>query len=364
MIVKEVTRYLESIAPLPLQESYDNSGLIVGDPSQTVDKIIVSLDCVEEVLDEAIAKGAQMIVAHHPIVFSGLKKITGKNYIERTVLKAIKNDIAIYAIHTNLDNVHTGVNREIGSRLGLEDLSILDPVKGNLKKLTTFVPVDYQEGVSNALFLAGAGSIGNYSECSFRHEGVGTFSGGDDTKPFVGEIGKRHHENEYKLEVVVPAHALNNAISAMVKAHPYEEVAYDIYAIENNNPLIGAGMIGTLSEPMNEKEFLNHVKNALKTECIRHTKLLNKPISRVAFCGGSGSFLLNQAKNSGAQVFITGDFKYHQFFDAEGDLIILDVGHFESEQFTIELLSELLKEKFSNIAVLKTEVNTNPISYF
>ena len=364
MIVKDITNHLETIAPLSLQESYDNAGLIVGDQNQTVKTCLVCLDCTEEIIDEAIAKNAELVVAHHPIVFSGLKKITGQNYIERTLIKAIKNNIAIYAIHTNLDNVHNGVNQEIGKRLNLKNLKVLMPKNGEIKKLVTFVPHTYLEKVSQALFTAGAGSIGNYSNCSFVAEGTGSFKANAGAHPFTGEVGVQHFEKESRLEVIVNNFALSSVLNALKTAHPYEEVAYDIYALENAQPQIGAGMIGELEQASAEIDFLKTVKQNLNTKCIRHTALLNKPVVKVAFCGGSGSFLLDAAKKAGAQVFITGDFKYHQFFDADQELVIFDVGHFESEQFTIDLLSDILNKKFSTIAVLKTEVNTNPISYF
>jgi dinuclear metal center YbgI/SA1388 family protein len=363
MTVREITGVLEELAPPVYQESYDNSGLLVGEPTNEVNKVLVCLDCLETVVDEAIEKGAEMIVAHHPIVFGGLKRLTGKTYSERVVMKALRNNIAIYAIHTNLDNVQAGVNKKIGERLGLENLHILSPMPQSLYKLVTYTPSNKTDMVMQALFTAGAGHIGNYADCSFTHEGVGSFRGLKGTNPFVGETGKRHFEKENKIEVVVPKHLKSSVVDALLKAHPYEEVAYDLYKLENTNQQFGAGMVGELATEMSEEDFLQFVKKALKTDCIRYTALLNKPVKRVAFCGGSGSFLLNDAIAAGADVFITGDFKYHQFFDADKKLVIADVGHFESEQFTIDLLADYLMEKFPTFAVLKTEVNTNPIAY-
>jgi dinuclear metal center YbgI/SA1388 family protein len=362
--IKDLIKVLELWAPPAYQESYDNSRLIVGNPNDEVEKCIVALDCVEDVVDEAIEVGAQIIVAHHPIVFGGLKSFTGKNYIERTVMKAIKNDIAIYAIHTNLDNVHSGVNYKIASRLGLQNVEILDPKNGLLRKLVTFVPVAQSEKVLNALFQAGAGFIGKYSECSFSLTGTGTFKAGEGANPHVGEIDERHHEQEQRVEVIYPVIYEGSILNALIESHPYEEVAYDLYQIQNKNALVGSGMVGELEESMDERAFMDHVKKNLNTDCIRHTKLLGKKVKRVAFCGGSGSFLLGKAQSAKADVFITGDFKYHQFFDAEDKLVILDVGHFESEQFTIDLIAEKLQENFPTFAVLKTEIDTNPISYY
>ena len=363
MKLKELTSFLENLAPLAYQEDYDNSGLIVGNPEMEVSGAIISLDCTESVIDEAVENGYQLIISHHPIVFKGLKKFNGKNYVERVVMKAIKHDIALYAIHTNLDHVSIGVNRKICDRLGVKNPEILLPKERELRKLITFCPLDHAEKVRKALFDAGAGNIGNYSECSFSTEGIGSFKASDYTKPFVGEIGKQHQETELRIETVYPTYLESKILAALHLAHPYEEVAYDLYPISNSYMQLGSGMIGNLETDQEEFEFLQFVKKKLNTKVIRHTALRSKKIRRVAVCGGSGSFLLPHAIKAGADIFITADFKYHEFFDAEGKLIIADVGHFESEQFTQELLLELIKEKFSNFALRLTVQNTNPINY-
>lgn len=363
MNIKEVIEYLELWAPKAYQESYDNSGLIVGDKLKQVTGVIVCLDSTESIVDEAMEKGCNLIVAHHPIVFSGLKSLTGKNYIERTIIKAIKNDIAIYAIHTNLDNISDGVNRKIGEKLGLKNLQILSPKSNLLKKLITFVPNEHLDKVRAALFSAGAGHVGKYDECSFNSEGVGTFRGGEETDAFVGEKGQRHYENETRLEVILENGKLHKILTALVDTHPYEEVAYDIISLDNRHNEIGSGMIGDLDSEMTEVDFLRHVKSTMKAGIVRHTNLLNKSVKKVAFCGGSGSFLLNQAKAKGADVFVTADYKYHQFFDADSEILIADIGHFESEQFTIELIADYLTKKITKFAVHLTEVNTNPVNY-
>jgi dinuclear metal center YbgI/SA1388 family protein len=362
--IKDVVHYLETIAPADLQESYDNAGLIVGNESTEVKGILVCLDSTEAILDEAIKRNCNLIIAHHPIVFSGLKKLNGKNYVERVVIKAIQNNVAIYATHTNLDNVQIGVNKKICERLGLKNSKILSPKKNILRKLVTFCPTEQIEKIRTALFEAGAGHIGNYDECSYNIEGYGTFRGNEETKPFVGEKGRQHRENETRVESIFPAHLQSQIVAGLLKTHPYEEVAYDIYSLENSHQQIGAGMIGELENEMDEKSFLKHVKTNMKTDCIRHTALLNKKVKRVAVCGGAGSFLLNDAIRSKAEVFITGDFKYHQFFDADNQIIIADIGHYESEQFTKELFSDLLVQKFSTFAVHLSETVTNPIIYF
>jgi len=364
MKLSVLTAYLESLAPLSYQEDYDNAGLIVGHPDQEVFQALVSLDCTEAVVDEAIANNCQVIISHHPIVFRGLKKFNSKTYVERVVEKAIRKGIALYAIHTNLDNVLTGVNAKICETLGLKNYRILSPKAGILKKLVTYVPLSHAEAVRNALFDAGAGNIGNYSECSFSTEGSGTFNGNDQTDPYVGKPGLRHTENEVRIETIYPAVLESKLLVALIMAHPYEEVAYDLYPITNANQQVGAGMIGDLEVHMQEEEFLYHLKQKMRAHVIRHTAFTGKTVKKVAVCGGAGSFLLKQAIAAGADVFVTADFKYHEFFDAEGKLVIADIGHFESEHFTQQLLYENIRKKFSNFAVRLTEVNTNPVKYF
>lgn len=364
MKIKDVTAYLEALAPLSLQESYDNSGLIVGHPEDELNGILVSLDCTEEIVDEAVRTGCNLVVSHHPVVFRGLKKLNGNSYVERTVMKAIRQGIALYAIHTNFDNYQFGVNREIGERLGLQNLSVLAPKAGILNKLVCYVPENDAYTVLEAMFAAGAGRIGNYAECSFSMQGQGTFLPLDEANPAEGEVGVKSTVEERRLEVLVDAHSAGKVIAAMKTTHPYEEVAYELYALLNENQTIGAGMIGELPEPMDEKEFLAWVKKTFGCGVIRHTRLLGKEVRKVAFCGGSGSFLLRDAIRSGADVYISGDFKYHEFFDAEDRIVIADIGHFESEQFTSQRLVALLTKKFPKFAVRLTEVDTNPINYF
>ena len=363
MRIKDITDYLETIAPLHYQENYDNSGLIVGDKNAPVKKILITLDAIEEVVDEAIKEKCQLIIAHHPIVFSGLKKLNGKNYVERVVIKAIKNNIAIYAIHTNYDNVIDGVNAKICERLGLVDCEILLPKKQLLKKLYTFIPVAHHERVAKAVFDAGAGYIGNYSETSFNVKGTGTFKGNEKSNPVIGKKGVLEKADEIKFETIFPAFIEEKIIAALLETHPYEEVAYDIVLLDNAYSKVGSGMVGNLKKPVDELSFLKSAKKNLKTDSIRYTKLLGKPIKRVAVCGGSGRFLLNNAIAANADVFITADFKYHDFFDADSKLIVADVGHYESEQFTKELLLQHLSEKFPILAALISNINTNPIKY-
>lgn len=364
MRIREITQYIESAAPLALQESYDNAGLITGNPDWEVNAALLTIDVTEAVIDEAISKKINLVIAHHPIVFSGLKKFTGKNYVERTLIKAIKNDIAIYAAHTNLDSASRGVNQKIAEKLGLINCQVLQPAKGQLKKLVTFIPAEHAAKVQEAVFAAGAGRIGNYDSCGYSAEGFGSFRGNEESSPFVGEKGVIHTEKEIRFETIFPAWLQNRVIDALLKNHPYEEVAFDIFPLDNTFAGVGAGITGLLPQPVSETEFLGILKSTFKTGVIKHTALLGKPVEKVAVCGGAGSFLLNNAITSGAGFFVSSDFKYHQFFDAENKIVIADIGHFESEQFTKELFYELLTKKIPKFAVHFTEVNTNPVFYF
>jgi dinuclear metal center YbgI/SA1388 family protein len=363
MQIKDITAYLESIAPLSYQESYDNSGLIVGDRNAVVKKVLITLDCIEAVVDEAIKEKCQLIIAHHPIVFSGMKKFNGRNYVERTVMKAIKHDIGIYAIHTNYDNVMSGVNSMICEKLGITDTRILAPKKDLLKKLYTFIPLADYERVRQAVFDAGAGYIGNYSETSFNTVGQGTFKGNEKANPSIGKKGKLEQVEEGKLEVVFPAYIEGRVIKALKDAHPYEEVAYDIVSLDNEMATVGSGMIGRLSKPVDELTFLKKVKKVLNAGVVRHTPLLGRTVETVAVCGGAGRFLLPDAIASKADIYITSDIRYHEFFDAEGQIVLADVGHYESEQFTGDLLFRHLSEKFPTFAFLLSKVHTNPVNY-
>lgn len=364
MQINEIIAVLDLLAPPVFQESYDNAGLICGNGNWECSGILVALDATEPIIEEAVAKGCNLVVAHHPIVFGGLKKITGRNYVERTVIRAIRQDVAIFAIHTNLDNVRDGVNGKIASLLGLEQTRILLPKSGLLRKLVSFVPNTHLNEIRDALFAAGAGHIGNYSECSFTVSGTGTFKGGADTQPFVGQSGLRHNESEARLEMIYPANREASIVKALINTHPYEEVAYDLIALENDYQEVGSGMIGQLPHPLSETAFLELLKTSFKVPVIRHSPLLNRPVHRVAVCGGAGSFMISRALQLQADAYVTADLKYHEFFDANGQMLLADVGHFESEQYTVDLLYDILAEKFPTFAVFKTGVITNPVNYY
>ncbi len=363
MQLKELMDWLETWAPSSYQESYDNSGLITGSPNQEITGVLVSLDCIETVVGEAIEKQCNVIVAHHPIVFKGLKSLTGKNYVERTVLKAIRNDIAIYALHTNLDHVHTGVNFRISRQLGLINTRILAPLTESLMKLTVFVPVSETGKLLDALYEAGAGNIGNYSQCSFRTSGKGTFKASHEANPVIGSRGIYEEVEENRVEVIFPRHLQNKVLQGMRKGHSYEEIAHYLTPLANTLQDTGAGMIGELPEPVPVMDFLRSLKINMNTPLVKYTHPVKEKVKSIAICGGAGSFLLPRAIAAGADVFVTADYKYHEYFDAEDKLVIADIGHYESEQFTKELIRDTILKKFTNFATCLSEVKTNPVNY-
>ncbi len=364
MLIKDVISELEKFAPLAYQESYDNCGLIVGNKETTVTGVLLSLDCVESVVEEAIQLKCNLVIAHHPIIFGGLKRLNGNNYVERTVIKAIQNNIAIYAAHTNFDNVKEGVNAKIAEKLGLKNIKILAPKKQLLKKLVTYVPASHQEKVRTSLFEAGAGNIGNYDSCSFNIAGTGTYRGNENSNPVIGEKGKLSTEPETRIEVIFEAVNESAILRNLLANHPYEEVAFDVYPLDNSYQNVGSGMTGEFEKSIPETDFLNLVKKTFNLKVVKHTSLLNKPIKKVAFCGGSGSFLIKNAINSGSDAYISSDIKYHEFFDAESRILIADTGHFENEQFTPEIFYTLIQKKFTTFATYLSKVNTNPVNYF
>lgn len=361
--VSDIAKKLEAYAPLRYQESYDNSGLLIGDPSATITGILLSIDCTEDVLKEAKEKGCNMVVAHHPLIFRGLKRITGSNYVQRCAAYAIKNDIAIYACHTNLDKMPNGVSFKLAEKLGLKNIRPLASEEETVYKLVTFVPCSHTETVVDALFAAGAGTIGEYDECSYRTSGKGTFKAHAGSNPFCGNIGERHTEPEDRLEVIVKSGDKANVIKALLNAHPYETPAFDLFENKIGYAPVGIGCIGDLEQAEDEQPFLTRVKELIGIGSIRHTPFRNKKIVRVALCGGSGHEFLKKAEALGADIYLTADIKYHEFFDAEGDTLLADIGHYESEQFTKEIFYDVIYEKNSNFVIHKSEINTNPIKY-
>ncbi|MFL0207009.1 Nif3-like dinuclear metal center hexameric protein [Aquirufa sp. 2-AUSEE-184A6] len=362
MQIREICQEMEAWAPLAWQESYDNAGLLVGDANATAKGILISLDCTEEVLEEAIKKGCNLIISHHPIVFSGLKRFTGASYVERTVIKAIQNNIALYASHTNLDHAPKGVSYHLASKLGIQG-QVMKPMQEALKALQYYVPASHEEAVREALHAAGAGNIGEYSSCSFTSEGKGRFQPSVDANPYTGIANELSEVNEVKVEMVFPSYLSSEILAALKSAHPYEEVAYFITSLDNSWQDVGAGYIGILEKPLAPEAFLHFVKERLGLDALKHTALPKGPISKVAVCGGAGSFLIKEAIRQKADAYITSDIKYHEFFDAENQCLLIDVGHYESEVMIIDAVHDYLSKKISNFAVLKSETNTNPVRF-
>jgi dinuclear metal center YbgI/SA1388 family protein len=364
MKIAQIVQVLEEAAPKLWQEEYDNSGLIIGDPDKEISHALVCVDVTSAVIAEASEKRCELIISHHPIVFRGLKRVIPGNLTEDLVIQALRNDIAVCSVHTNLDNIERGVSWILGHKIGLAHSRILAPRKGLLRKLVTFCPVNYADKVMQAIFEAGAGLIGNYDSCSFQLRGEGTFRGLEGSQPFVGEKGKVHVENELRLETIFPVNREREIIGALLSAHPYEEVAYDIYPIDNEYNKVGSGMIGDLAAPLTERELLDLLKTVAGSYVIRHSGFLGKPVKKVAVSGGSGSFLIKDALTQKADAFITADLKYHDFFEAYHKILLVDIGHYESEQFTKELITSILVKKFPTFAVLMTEHNTNAVHYY
>jgi len=363
MKLSELKSILDSSIPLSFQEEWDNSGLQVGHPDLDINSVLVTLDVTEAVLEEAIRTGSNLILSHHPLIFSAMRKLTGFSSTERIIMNSLRNNIAVYSAHTNLDMVNNGVSMKMAQKLGLVNISVLRTLKNKLLKLVTFVPDDYLDRVREAVFNAGAGVIGNYDYCGFASEGKGSFRGGENTFPFAGEKGMLHFEKETRFETILYSHLRDRVLKALLAAHPYEEVAYDIYSLDNDNINCGLGCIGEFAEPVDERVFLHNLKSVFKATGIRYSALTGRHVKKVALCGGSGASLLNDAVKCRADAFVTGDIKYHTFFEPDNRLLLVDCGHYETEKYTVEILYDLIVKNFPNFAVRFSETNTNPINY-
>ena len=361
--IKEIVDALEMFAPLPLQDGFDNAGLQVGLTEAEVTGVLLCLDVTEKVVDEAVASGCNLIVSHHPLIFSPLKRITGATYVERCIIKALSNGVAIYSAHTNIDNAPGGVNYRIAEKLGLQNLKILVPKENALLKLSVYVPVASADAVREALFAAGCGHIGNYDSCSYNAEGFGTFKAGEGAQPFCGTVGVLHKENEVRIDTILPAYIKNRVIKALLAAHPYEEPAYDIYPLLNSWEAAGSGVVGELPEAADERDFLLKIKNTFAAGCVRHTSLVGKKVKKVALCGGAGASFAGAALAAGADLYLTGEARYHDLFSYDGKMLVAFIGHYESEQFTMEIFKEIISAAHPDIKVKTTEVNTNPVQY-
>lgn len=363
MKIKEIVSALDRFAPLPLQDGFDNAGLQIGLTEAEATGALLCLDVTEAVLDEAIALGCNLVISHHPLIFKGYKSITGKDYVERCILKAIRNDMVLYAAHTNLDNAKGGLNYKIAEKIGLKHLQVLEPKRNSLLKLVTFVPTEQAERVRKALFAAGCGNIGGYDSCSYNLKGEGTFRAGENTHPFCGSIGELHREEEVRIETILPSYKKGEVVRALLSAHPYEEPAFDLYPLENEWTQAGAGIVGELETPETGLEFLKRIKKIFEVECVKHNRLTGREIQKVALCGGAGAFLIPQAIRSGADIFITGEIKYHDYFGHEDEILLAEIGHYESEQYTKEIFYSIIRDLFPNFALHLSKINTNPIKY-
>ncbi len=369
MRCSEIITYFEEWAPKEISWQRDNVGLQVGSFEREVKNILISLDFTDRVLDDAIKKRCNLIITHHPFLFNPLRKIdTSKDRKSILLEKLIKNDITLYSAHTNLDFTKEGVSFQLARKLKLKNISFLVNLKSNQYKIIVFVPADAVDKVAQAIFNAGGGIIGQYSHCSFRTPGVGTFFGSEKTNLAVGKKISFEKIDEVKLEVLVNSWKQHKVISAMIKSHPYEEVAYDVIPVENSNVNYGSGAVGELENPISPGDFLNHVVRNLKIKNFRYTKGKNSKIRRVAVCGGSGSDLIRDAVNQNADAFITADLKYHTFQDYEGKIMLVDAGHYETEIHSLDevkrRLTNFLHERNSKVKIFKYSGSTNPIVFF
>ena len=362
MKVKEITNAIEAVAPLYLQESWDNSGMQVGNPDSEVTGVLLCTDVREEILDEAIKRGSNLIISHHPLLFRGLKKIVGRTYQERIVALAIKHDITIYCAHTNMDCAVGGVNFKMAEKLGMKNVCVLDPQQGTQRKIVVFVPTEAVAEVEKAMCDAGAGRLGNYDNCSYSMSGEGHYRALDGAEPWAGKVGERHSEPEVRLEMLVHNALCGRVVAAMIKAHPYEEPAFDIIAIENGDKYAGLGVIGDV-EPQDARAFLEKVKNAFEVETLRYSGILDRNVRRIAMCGGAGAEFAGLAMSKGADVYITGDMKYHEFQGNEERIILVDIGHYESEHFTKEIFYDIISKKNPNFAVDFADTEKNQVNY-
>lgn len=364
MTVGDFCLFLENNFPLELQEEYDNSGLQIGKYNNEIYGILISLDITEEVINEALEYGDNLILSHHPLIFSQIKKISDKNNLGKIIYKAIENNLAIYSAHTNVDNNFNGINLYISKLLNLKNPEILVPASNYLFKLITFVPESNANKVREAILNEGAGFIGNYDMCSFNTQGTGTFRPLENTNPYLGETYQLNFVNEVRIETIVPKHLLNKVVTTLLANHPYEEVAYDIYPLNNKYSKAGSGIIAELEDYMETIDFFELVKKTFNLKTIKHSKLNKKNIKRIAICGGSGAFLIKEAINKNVDLFLTGEIKYHQYFEAENKIILVEIGHYESENLIKDFFYDFLTKKLSKFAIHKSKIDTNPIKYF
>lgn len=363
MKISEITGAIEKYAPLWLQEEWDNAGLQVGDTDREATGAVLCVDATEAIVDEAIDRGVNLVISHHPLLFRGLKRITGRTATERIVAKALKHDIAIYSAHTNMDSAPGGVSWATGRRAGLTAMRTLVPQQGRLMKLAVFVPSAYSNAVSEALWNAGAGRMGNYDRCAYMTDGRGTYRPLPGADPAIGTVGQSHTEAETRIEVVFPTAISGRVVQAMLKAHPYEEPAFDLIPLANDITSAGLGVIGSLKTPMPASEYIAWVKQALGIGAIPYAGDARRMVHRVALCGGAGAEFIGNAIAAGADLYMCGDLKYHDFTTHADSIVLADIGHYESEQCTKEIFYDIIQKNFPNFATYYAEEDKNPISY-
>lgn len=364
MTIGHIISVLEAFAPVALQESYDNCGLILGSALDECRGALLTVDCTEAVVDEAIARDCNLIIAHHPLIFKGIRRLNGRTDQERTVLKAVRNNIAVYACHTCLDSAPGGVSQRMAGMLGLESVAPLEQPQGKLLKLTAYVPEADADSLRLALADAGAGEIGNYDFCSYTVNGIGRFRAKSGANPYVGEIGEIHSENEECVQVVLPAWRRGAVERALLQTHPYEEPAYEFITLDNAPVMTGLGAVGILTEPVTPAQLVAKVKETFGSPVARCSAYpSDSQIRRVAVCGGSGASLIGRAIAAGAQSIVTSDVKYHDFVDYAGDILIIDIGHHESENCAKSIFFDIISEKFPKFALWYAKADVNPINY-
>ncbi len=364
MLIGHITAALEQYAPFQLQEDFDNCGLIIGSPAHECSGVLVSVDVTTAVVKEAIESGCNLIVAHHPLLFKGIKRLNGLSPVEQAVKLALCHDIAVYACHTCLDNAAEGVSHMMAAKLGLEVVKVLEPKRGTLTALSVCVPAESADELRLALFEAGAGSIGDYDSCSFAVTGMGTFRPLDGAEPYSGKVGSQYIGEEVRLDLVLPSYLQNSVEKALVEVHPYEEPAYQFFPMLNGSRHLGLGAVGNLAHALTPDELVAHVKSVFQSPVARCSAYpADSIIRRVAVCGGAGSSLIPKAIAAGAQAIVTSDTRYHDFVDYANTILIVDIGHHESENCTKDIFYHIITKKFPNFAVRYANADINPINY-
>lgn len=364
MTIKEVTQFLESRFPLYLQEDFDNCGVQCGNVNNEISGAMVCFEMTEKIIDEAISKNCNLVISHHPLILKrGITKIVPSDRVGAMICKALANNMVLYSMHTNIDSGEGGGNDVFAEKLGLSDVKVMAPVKGLYRKLVVNVPAEHSEKLKEALFKIGCGQQGNYQKCSYSTLGKGQFEPNGEAKPFIGTQNNLEKVEEERIEMIYPAYLQHAVIQAIYENHPYEEPAFDLFSLENTERKVGLGRIGELPEEMDCKEFFSYLKEKLNLEHLRYCGDEGKKIRRVAVCGGGGAGFIDTAIALNADAYVSGDFKYHDFFKSHSGTVLVDIGHYEGECFIKNIIFNLLKEKFTTFAVLSSEFENLNVKY-